>query len=102
MRDFATFFCRKKKYFKIGFLNHGTAVNTRPPYSILLYIYIYIKERKVVTSIYTRFLSIFFFETKKGFYGTDSSISLNVSDIRHSSTAFEQGGTWCVKKEFIG
>ena len=93
MRDFMTFFCRKKKDFKIGFLNHGTA-GTPARRILYYYIYIYIYKRKESSHLYIHpFPLNFFFETKKGFYGRDSSISLKVSDIRHSSTAFEQGGT---------
>ena len=57
----------KKKDFKIGFLKYGRVVDTRPPYSIFIYIYIYKrKERRKHPlhprgiTIHTRFLSLFF------------------------------------------
>jgi hypothetical protein len=97
-----SYFTKKKK----GFQNRVFKMRSGgkyPPavFYIYIYIYIYIKERKDGNSIYTRFLSIFFLKLKKGFYGRDSSISLNVSEIRHSSvcqppaieSALEQGGT---------
>ena len=75
MCDFVTFFCRKKKDFKIGFLNHGTAGTPAAVFYIIIYIYIYIKERKVVTSIYTRFSQFFFLKLKRVFtVGTPLSL----------------------------
>ena len=62
MRDFVTFFCRKKKDFKIGFLNHGTAGVPAAVFYIYIYIYIYIynnKERR--QPLYTPVSLNFFF-----------------------------------------
>ena len=75
MRDFVTFFCRKKKDFKIGFLNHGTA-GTPARRILYYYIYIYIYKRKESSHLYIHpFLSIFFLKLKRVFtVGTPQSL----------------------------
>ena len=75
MRDFVTFFCRKKKDFKIGFLNHGTA-GTPARRILYYYIYIYIYKRKERRKLYIHPFPLNFFLKLKRVFTVRTPLSL--------------------------